>query len=407
MNVTKYIKANWGNSIHRPDEQSRGIVAMPKPYSVPCANIKDVFSDFYYWDTYFANLGFMLDGYEKQAENNLDVMAYFIRNLGYMPNANHLLDRSQPPLFTRGVWDLYEHTKEERLIGKYIDEIVREYEFFRWDRNTKIGLNQYSTNSTVSTLVSQYVWLSDRIGESRQTRQEQIELARDLMSIAESGWDFNPRFDTKERRYATGEFVHLDLNCLLYDMERKIANMYMILGKDDESGVYQAYADNRLEKMQHYMKNQKDGIYYDYNFVHDHFSDVTSCASMYPFALGLSDDQEAAKKVLARLELSYGLAACEYRGEEADYLQWDYPSMWPSNVYFTCVGLEKIGLHEDAVRIAQKYIHTVDRCFEQTGALWEKYNAKEGVVSVTKEYETPEMMGWTAGVYRFLQEKIL
>lgn len=34
--------------------------------------------------------------------------------------------------------------------------------------------------------------------------------------------------------------------------------------------------------------------------------------------------------------------------------------------------------------------------------LWEKYDASVGVVSVTKEYKTPEMMGWTAGVYLYL-----
>ena len=122
--VTNYIKENWASSIHTPAEQSRGIIRMPRPYSVPCANIKDVFSDFYYWDTYFANLGFMLDGKAGQAENNLDVMAYFIRHLGYMPNANHLIDRSQPPLFTRGVYDLYQHVKETKIIKKYMKEIL-------------------------------------------------------------------------------------------------------------------------------------------------------------------------------------------------------------------------------------------------------------------------------------------
>ena len=33
-------------------------------------------------------------------------------------------------------------------------------------------------------------------------------------------------------------------------------------------------------------------------------------------------------------------------------------------------------------------------------------DAKSGIVSVTQEYETPEMMGWTAGVYRFLEDDL-
>ena len=408
--VTEYIKQNWENSIHTPDEQSRGIIKMPKPYSVPCANIKDVFSDFYYWDTYFANLGFMLDGKAEQAENNLDIMAYFIRNLGYVPNANHLLDRSQPPLFTRGVWDLYEFTGEKRVIEKYLGEIVREYNFFKYDRNTCISLNQYGTNGTKSNLLLQYDGFAERVGVSKEageagkTDQEKITFVTDLMCIAESGWDFNPRFHTPERKFAVREFAHLELNCLLYDVEQKISQMFEVLGEKEQSGVYSAYAEERKKKMEHYMHDRKSGIFYDYNFEKNSFSSVTSCASLYPFAVGLSDDKEAAKKILEKLELPYGLAACGYRGEDAEYLQWDYPSMWPSNVYFAYVGLKRIGLEEDANRIADKYLQTVERCFEQTGALWEKYDAKKGIVSVTREYETPEMMGWTAGVYRFLEE---
>ena len=404
--VTEYIKSNWIHSIHTPDEQSRGIVKMPRPYSVPCANIKDVFSDFYYWDTYFANLGLMLDGKAEQAENNLDVMAYFIFHLGYIPNANHLLDRSQPPLFARGVWDLYQFTGEKRILEKYMKAIIREYRFFLYDRNTRIGLAQYGANITKSNLLVQYDGLSERIGEYRDTIEDQMELGMDLMCIAESGWDYNPRFHTPERKFAVRQFAHLELNCLLYDMERKISRMSEILGDEERAEEFRSYANVRKEKMERYMLDKKSGIFYDYNFEKDYFSSVTSCASFYPFAVGLSDDKEAAKKVLEKLELPFGLAACEYRGEDANYLQWDYPSMWPSNVYFAYIGLKRIGLTEDAKRIAKKYMYTVERCFEQTGSLWEKYDAKEGIVSVTKEYETPEMMGWTAGVYRFLEENL-
>ena len=402
--VTNYIKENWAGSIHTPDEQSRGIIKMPRPYSVPCANIKDVFSDFYYWDTYFENLGLMLDGKAGQAENNLDIMAYFIKHLGYMPNANHLIDRSQPPLFTRGVYDLYQHVKDTKILRKYIKEILREYRFFKFDRGTELGLQQHGTHSSRAILLEQYEALCDRVGESRETIDEQIELARDFLSIAESGWDFNPRFDTKEKRFAVRDFVHLDLNCLLYDVERKIAEILRLLGDCEQSKIYDEYADERKAKMEEYMLDKESGIFFDYNFKNNEFSSVVSCASLYPFAVGLSDDKEVAREVLSRLELPHGLAACEYRGQDAQYLQWDYPSMWPSNVYFAYVGLKRVGLIEEGERIANKYLNTVEQCFEQTGSLWEKYDAKQGVVSVTQEYETPEMMGWTAGVYRFLEE---
>lgn len=403
--VTTYIQEHWEKTIHQPKEAGRGIIKMPNAFSVPCANEKDLFSDFYYWDTYFANLGFLLDDHVDQAENNLDVMAYFIRNLGYVPNADYIIDRSQPPLFTRGVWDLYQVKKDPAVLEKYIGEIIREYTFFQYDRNTKIGLNQFSSELNRSGAMRYYKEFSERVGEFCDTTDGQIDLVKNMMAIAESGWDFTPRFETEQKRFATLDFVHLDLNCLLYDIEQKISAMQEVLGKTEEADRYRRLAEERKEKMQRYLQDPKSGIFYDYNYKDKKLSKVLSCASFYPFAVGISDDKEAAKAVLARLEFEHGLAACEYRGEDADYLQWDYPCMWPSNVYFAYVGLKRIGLLKEADRIAKKYLRTVENCFLQSGALWEKYDVTKGSVAVAKEYETPEMMGWTAGVYRFLEKE--
>ena len=70
----------------------RGAYVVPKPYVSP--SMDGMYTDLYYWDVYFINLGLMIDGYDKQVENNLDNMAYFIDTLGYMPNSNLLNDRS-------------------------------------------------------------------------------------------------------------------------------------------------------------------------------------------------------------------------------------------------------------------------------------------------------------------------
>ena len=54
---------------------------------------------------------------------------------------------------------------------------------------------------------------------------------------------------------------------------------------------------------------------------------------------------------------------------------------------------------EDALRIAKKYVEATDKLFAQTGKLWEKYNAENGELDYASEYGTPDMLGWTAGVY--------
>lgn len=82
-------------------------------------------------------------------------------------------------------------------------------------------------------------------------------------------------------------------------------------------------------------------------------------------------------------------------------LQWDYPNGWACLHYMVVDGLFSYGYREDALRIAEKYVRTVERNFESTGNLWEKYNVVTGEVAVNKEYKTPPMMGWSAGIYLY------
>ena len=51
--------------------------------------------------------------------------------------------------------------------------------------------------------------------------------------------------------------------------------------------------------------------------------------------------------------------------------------------------------------VAEKYTSLVDKVFESTGNLWEKYNVAEGSLNVNHESKKkmPAMMGWSAGVY--------
>lgn len=395
--ICEYIRGNWENTIRKPGGTVHGFVNMPYPYTTPCAD--EGFVDFFYWDTYFANIGLYHDGRADQAEKNLDTMKFFIDSHGFVPNANHILDRSQPPVFTKGVYDLYHVTGDKKVIEKYASSIKKEQDFFEFDRMTPIGLNAYGTNATRRELYEGASWLGERVGVGvPEDKEERIRRGYNLFAIAESGWDFNPRFNTEDGPFFTDEFAHVELNCLLYDSQKKAAEMFRIIGMDQDAQEFEQKAEARKALMEKYLRDPETGIFMDYNFKRDCFSSVKSCASFYAFAVGISKDQEAAKKLLAALELPHGIAACEER-PGAEYLQWDYPAMWPTNVYFTVHGLLNVGLKEDALRIAGKYVDTVEKCFEQTGQLWEKYDAANCSVSVTREYATPPMMGWTAGIY--------
>lgn len=403
--VIDYIKSQWDKTI-RDDVKNPGhnIISIRKPYTVPCPDV--CFTSFFYWDTYFANLGLLLSGRAQQVDDNLNAMKDFVEYFGYVPNCTGAVNRSQPPVFTRGVYDLYRFTGERGVIEKFIDALMLEINFFRTDRTTPCGLAAYRHCATNADLDRFYTEISARLQLSERDREYTVDrrkLSADWLGIAESGWDFNPRFVTEESRFASSEFAHLDLNCLMYDAERKISEMLAVVGRDKEAKEYAKAAGERKALIDKYMRDEKTGIYYDYNFRKGTLSETLSCASLYVYDVGISDDREAARAILSGLELPYGLSTCPYRGEDT-YFQWDYPSMWPSNVFFAVCGLYRIGLTEDATRIAGKYMRTVEKSFEKTGQLWEKYDATKGELSVCLEYETPPMLGWTAGVYMFLSQ---
>ena len=404
MDVKEYIRQNWSKTVKIPGSaEDKANFRMPVPYSTPC--IDSLFTTFFYWDTYFTNFGLYADGFAEQAENNLITIRFFIKIFGFMPNAEHLITRSQPPLFTRGVYDYYKMTGDMAFLRECCPAIERELEFFESDRKTPCGLNAYGNHELNSGKEWYYREFDRRLHYTEQERNlDKYAFVSGLLAIAESGMDFNPRFRKPGNRFASADFAHLDLNCILYDAEKKASEIFKIAGDGEKSGFYERKAEARCRLINRFLLNKNDGIYYDYDFTEKKHSSVTSAVSLYPYALGISQDADGAKKVLKKLELPYGLSACEYRGKNVKYWQWDYPAMWPTNVYFCYLALKNCGLYEDASRIAEKYISTVDRCFAASGTLWEKYDAAKGEVSVTPEYKTPEMMGWTAGVYRYLQE---
>lgn len=401
MTTHEYILKNWCKTIRYPGkDDAQSFIKMPCSYTTPteCS----FFNNFYYWDTYFTNIGLIIDGLDKQAENNLDVMAFFVDKLGFIPNADHLIFVSQPPFFTRGVYDLYEFRKDKSIIKKYYKQIVAELEFWEYDRTTEIGLAQYKTDRVSSKLEGDYEYFAARVGGLTESEKkiDHKTMARYFLTYGESGWDCNMRFKTPENRFASLDFAMIDVNCILYDAESKAAAMLKIIGETEQSEIMQRKADGRKLLIDKYLKNKENSIYLDYDFKRGKFSETLTVASLYPYAFDISDDKETCRHVFERLDLEYGISTAEYRGDVL-YMQWDYPNMWPPTAFIAYLALKNTGNDAEAEKMKNQYLFTVDSIFKTTGQLWEKYNAKELTVSKTVEYETPPMMGWTAAVYEY------
>ena len=122
-----------------------------------------------------------------------------------------------------------------------------------------------------------------------------------------------------------------------------------------------------------------------------------------PYFTGVCKTDKGVDTLLKCLELPFGISATE---ETAGNFQWGYKNGWACLQLIATEALEKIGRIQDAKRIAEKYVRLVEDVFNTNGKLWEKYNVIDGNANAVGEYGTPEMLGWTAGVYMALKKNL-
>ncbi len=393
MNVREYIRESWNKSIRERGHRADGI-QLPYAYTSPCA--EGIFDEFYYWDTYFINVGLIEDGRIAEALRNALNCAYLIEEYGFMPNAAVLgmLNRSQPPLFCWMCRDLFSAAEiDARSRTVLIAAMKKEYSFWMRERVLPCGLNHYGTSADDQTKVFMAKEAEGRVGITFGEGSAR-EVGENVLAECESGWDFSPRFCFQCAKYAP-----VDLNSLLYSYE-KLLSEYSQAKRERE--YFLQMAKRRREKMYRFCL---EGNRLVDSIPGARAHSVTSVAEALPYAVGLSKDKEELVKILKKLECENGLAACE----EADVgygCQWGYPNMWAPLVYFMYLALCAVGAKEDAKRIGEKYVAAVDKTFLGTGKLWEKYSAQTGYKADLNEYAETEMLGWTAGVYNFIERRL-
>lgn len=395
MTVTEHIMKNWDNTIRENHEDDDTLFGLPYPYTVPCAS--GTFQEMYYWDTYFTNIGLILSDRAEQAKNNTSNIAHMIERFGFMPNGSRtwFLSRSQPPFFSEMVRDVYAALPDREWLKQMYSAMEKEYKFWTSRRATEIGLCRYGINSEADEDFTGIINLVENRSGLDLSKMDFNDAADCAVAMCESGWDFNPRMGTNSLNLA-----EIDLNVLVYRIIKNLAFCASELGISDAE-KWESTAEEFLLRMRRYMKN-KDGMLTDYDFKSGKHQKIMSAADFFPLAYGLASAEEAAAAVrnLHKLETEYGISTCENVPVDGTY-QWHYPNGWAPLQYIVIRGLENYGYHGDALRIAEKYIDLVDRNFETTGNIWEKYNVSSGDVNVTNEYEMPPMLGWTAGVYLF------
>lgn len=393
MTIKDYIETNLPMSIRYNPEDKGALIGLIYPYIIP--SVADMFQEMYYWDSYFANAGLLIMGDVEQARNNVDNLRYLLDRYGFVPNGNNkgFEYNSQPPFLTLMIRELYDVTGDKVWLKEAYRSLKKENQFWMKKRGTGFGLNHYDCEPLPPEKIKDGVRdLIGRIGFRPDRTDEEI--ARGNFSTGESGWDFNPRMS-----YDTYKYAPADLNSLLYSQEDQLAYFAGELGMHEAQKEWEKKRDDRAALCREYLKGE-DGIFYDYHLERRKRTALASAACFYPLYVGMATEEEAeaARTLLPRLEMKYGITSCEKCDVPGNF-QWGYPNGWPPMQRIVAEGLLRYGYREDAFRIAEKYVNLVEHCFEETDNFWEKYNVVEGNVEVVDEYKMPAMLGWTFGVY--------
>ncbi len=389
----QYIEQYWPNLTRFRPKDDDTLIGLPKPYLVPAfeAGHEFDFNELYYWDSYFMVQGMLHD--QKHQELVLgvleDLLALFLR-FKIIPNAsrNYMMGRSQPPLLTSFILDVY---KAYGLDKQWLAQTM------------KIAQDEYRV-----------VWMGVTKPHPRKIYQD---LSRyydinylDDLAETESGWDYTPRFG-----HHCLDYLPVDLNALLYKYETDFASVERLLGNEQTALEWEKAAEHRRQTINSLMWSEFKGLYYDFNYKKQTRGGVSSLAGYYPMWTGLADPQRAARLVssLRRFENRGGLATTDALQiaqlvPGSIPVQWAYPNGWAPLHFIVVKGLQRYGYHEDARRIAMKWLMTNLQWFNSHGVFLEKYNVVQpGKPPVKGVYPSQTGFGWTNAVFeRFCQEFI-
>lgn len=413
--VSQHIEMLWNELTRQPDEAAGSLIPLPCPYIVPGGRFREI----YYWDSYFTMLGLQVSNRIDMIQNMVDNFSYLIDHIGYIPNGNrtYYIGRSQPPFYACMVKLLSEERGENILIN-YLPQLEKEYNF--WMKGIE-ELNADNISANRVALMPDGSILNHYWDENDTPRPESFKedaaLAQDandkknmyrhLRAAAESGWDFSSRWFKNGKDFSTihtTEIIPVDLNCLLLNLEKTIAEAYQLSDDNTLAEKFITLADKRKRAIEKYCWNENEGFYFDYDYIASAQKKSLTLAGSFPLFFETASDAQAhavAKNLKEYFLHPGGLVTTT----ETSMQQWDAPNGWAPLHWIAIMGLKNYKQDELAEDIATRWMHINEKVYGNTGKMMEKYN----VVSTTLEagggeYPAQDGFGWTNGIYLALEK---
>ncbi|UAB82754.1 alpha,alpha-trehalase TreF [Zunongwangia sp. SCSIO 43204] len=422
--IGTHIKKLWLVLKRPADEELSGtLIPLPNPYIIPGGRFREI----YYWDSYFTMLGLQVDGEVETIQNMVDNFSFLINEFGFIPNGNrtYYLSRSQPPFYAL-MLDVLAEEKGDSIYAEYLPELEKEYQF--WMKGAQnLSENDSVVNRVVrmpdGSILNRYyddnnTPRPESYREDIKTAEEAVatnedlteeEVYRNLRAAAESGWDFSSRWIKPD---ASGNFnlsaIHttdilpVDLNSLLYHLEKTIAKAYLISENPDNAREFKERSEDRANAIEKYFWNASKGFYRDYDFTTGEHTSVVSVAGVYPLFFEISSEEKA-KKVAGIIESQLLMEGGVVSTPNHSGQQWDAPNGWAPLQWMAYKGLQNYGISALANTIKERWTSLNEKVYKNTYKMTEKYNVEDlSKESGGGEYPTQDGFGWSNGVYKKL-----
>ena len=412
QSLREHIDDLWPVLTRTTDKASNkwdSLLPLPKAYVVPGGRFREV----YYWDSYFTMLGLAESDHWDKISDMVDNFAYEIDTFGHIPNGNrsYYLSRSQPPFFSLMVELLATHDSD--ALKKYRPQMEKEYAYWMdgvdalqpGQANKRVVklddgavLNRYWDDRDTPRPES---WLDDVNTAKSNPNRPATEIYRDLRSAAASGWDFSSRWMDDPQKLGTirtTSIVPVDLNALMFKMEKLLARASQESGDAASASKYETLATARQKAIESHLWNDKEGWYADYDLKSKKVRNQLTAAALFPLYVKAAA-QDRAEKVAAatssRLLKPGGIATTTVNSGQ----QWDAPNGWAPLQWVAAEGLQNYGQEKVSMDVTWRFLKNVQHTYDREKKLVEKYDVSTtGTGGGGGEYPLQDGFGWSNGV---------
>jgi alpha,alpha-trehalase len=369
------IRTWWDGDLHQADETAirndpkKTLIFLPFPYSSGGGS-QAAFPEIYGWDTQFIDLALLAHGRTDIVRWQILDQLSMIDRFGKVLNGNRTfyLGRGQPPLLPWSVQNYLLAKQDEDLAIRAYPSLEREYTGY-WcgpDHSTPIGLSTCRDTGSKDGL----------------SAEEDAE--------CESGLDFTPIFGGDVRRC-----VPLHINTSLVRYAQVMAGLAERFGWKDKAASWRKQSDERAQRIDKYCWDEKEGFYFEYDYVSGRRLPYYSLNGFWPLWAGIASTEQARRVVehLDKFDRPFGLTFTDrdYPNPHGHFgaLEWAYPESWPPQQILVALALQRYGFSEQARSVSRRYISNVVTTWEKTGMTWERYNGVSGGNRVPLERADP------------------